>query len=154
RREELAAFSGELGRIHPSEVADRVDHRLMRSALARVVWESDILAVRAIPRYWVDQTIGVVFDALLRPVVDRHRIAEVIRLLRAAPATVAHAQAALTESASEFAALAVAELDGIDERVAECARALADLDPAAGPELAAAAAEAGAAMMQFRGQLA
>jgi Bacterial protein of unknown function (DUF885) len=154
RREELAAFTGELNRIRPSEVADRVDHRLMRSALARVEWESDILAVRSIPRYWVDQAIGVVFDALLRPGVDRPRISEVIRLLRAVPATLSHAPAALTEAAREFAALAIAELDGIDERIAECARALAKLDPAAGPELAAAAAEAGAAMLQFRGQLA
>ena len=153
RREELAAFTGELSHIHPSEVADRVDHRLMRSALARVAWESDILAVRSIPRYWVDQAIGPVFDALLRPGVDPARIAEVIRLLRAVPATLSHAPAALSEAAREFAELAIAELDGMDERIAECARALAQLDPAAGADLASAAAEAGAAMVQFRGQL-
>lgn len=153
RREELAAFTGELSRIHPSEVPDRVDHRLLRSALGRVAWESDILAVRSIPRYWVDQAIGPVFDALLRPGVDRARIAEVIRLLHAVPATLSHAPAALTEPAREFAELAVAELDGIDERIAECARALAGFDPGAAAELASSAAEAGAAMMQFRGQL-
>jgi uncharacterized protein (DUF885 family) len=154
RREELAVFADELNHIHPSEVPDRVDHRLLRSALARVAWESDILVVRSIPRYWVDQAIGPVFDVLLRPGVDRARIAEVIRLLHAVPATLAHSPAALREPAREFAELAVAELDGIDERIAECARALARIDPAAGAELGSAAAEAGAALAQFRGRLA
>ncbi len=112
------------------------------------------MRVRSIPRYWVDQAVGPVFDALLRPGVDPARIAEVIRLLRAVPATLSHAPAALSEAAREFAELAIAELDGIDGRIAECARALAELDPAAGQDLASAAAEAGAAMVQFRGQLA
>ena len=153
RREELAAFQADLRRINPDEVADRVDHRLMRSALARVTWESDILDVRSIPRYWVDQSLGPVFDALLRPGVDRARIAEVVRLLRAVPATLSHAPAALPEPAGEFAALAIAELGAIDERIAECARALAELDHAAAGELTSAAAEAGAAMVEFRDRL-
>ncbi len=153
RREELAGFAAELSRIHPSEVPDRVDHRLMRSALARVAWETDILAVRSIPRYWVDQAIGPVFDVLLPPDVDQPRIAEVIRLLRAVPTTLSNAPGALAQPAREFAQLAIAELEAIDERIAECAQALARLDPAAGAELAAAAAEAGAAMVEFRRQL-
>jgi hypothetical protein len=153
RREELDAFTDLLNHIHPTEVPDRVDHRLMRSALARVAWESDILTVRSIPRFWVDQAIGPVFDVLLRPGVDRARIAEVIRLLRGVPATLSHAPAALAQPAREFAELAVAELDGIDERIAASARALARLDPGAGAQLASAAAEAGAAMVQFRRQL-
>ena len=67
RREELGAFRAELNRIRPAEVADRIDHRLLRSALARVEWESEIVRLRSIPRYWVDQALGPVFDALLRP---------------------------------------------------------------------------------------
>ena len=153
RREELGAFQAELTGIHPREVADRVDHRLLRSALARVEWESEILRVRSIPRYWVDQALGPVFDALLQPGVDPPRIAEVVRLLRAVPATLSHAPAALARPAREFAALAVAELDGIDARIAACAQALALIDPTAGPALGSAAAAAGAALLQFRGQL-
>ena len=135
RREELGGFQAELNRIHPGAVADRVDQRLLRSALARVEWESEILRVRTIPRYWVDQALGPVFDALLRPGVDPPRIAEIVRLLRAVPATLSHAPSTLTRPAREFAALAVAELDGIDARIAACAQALALIDPTAGPAL-------------------
>ena len=154
RREELGAFQAELARIRPDQVADRIDHRLLRSATARVVWESDILRVRGIPRFWTDQALGPVFDALLRPGVDGPRIAEVVRLLRAVPATLSHAPAALAQPAREFAELAVAELDGIGERIEACAQALARIDPAATAELGSAAAEAGAALRQFSERLA
>ena len=154
RRTEVGAFAADLARIRPDQIADRVDHRLLRSAMARVVWESDVLRVRGLPRFWIDQAIGPVFDALLRPGVDPPRIAEVIRLLHAVPATLSHAPQALVKPAREFTALAVAELGDIDERVAACAGALAAIDPAAVAELSAAAAEAGAALRQFGLQLA
>ena len=86
-------------------MADRVD-RLLRSALARVAWESDILQVRSF-RFWIDQALGRVFDALL----GRRRrgpgipVAKVVRLL-AVPATLAHAPQALARPAREFAELA------------------------------------------------
>lgn len=144
RHEELAAFGTELGRIRPEPdaVRDRVDHRLLRSAIARVSWESDILRVRSIPRYWTDQAVGPVFDALLRPGVDELRIAEVIRLLRAVPGTLAHAPAALGGAAREFAQLALAELGDIGGRLTACADALAPISPAAEAELRSAAADA------------
>src|SRR5437588_272923 len=74
RREELGVFEAELARIDPDEVPDRVDHRLLSSAMARVRWESDILRVRGIPRFWTDQALGPVYDALLRPAVDAVRV--------------------------------------------------------------------------------
>jgi hypothetical protein len=156
RRGELDAFQAELGRIRPDpeQVADRVDHRLLRAAMARVVWENDILRVRNIPRFWVDQALGPVFDALLRPGVDASRITEVVRLLRAVPETLSHGPVVLTRPAREFAELAVAELDGIGDRIAECAKALTRIEPAAAAELSSAAAEAGAALQQFRDRLA
>jgi hypothetical protein len=157
RREELTAFQAELRRIRPDQVADRVDHRLLRSALARVEWESDILRVRSIPRFWIDQALGPVFDALLRPGVDAGRVAEVVRLLRAVPATLAHAPQALAQPAREFAELAVAELDGIADRIAACTQALsqiAGIDPAAEAELGSAAAQASAALQPFGERLA
>ena len=160
RREELAGFQAELARLRPAaragSVPDLVDHRLLRSAMSRVVWENDVLGVRHIPRFWIDQAIGPVFDALLPPGVDAARVAEVIRLLRAVPATLSYAPAALTApltsslaaplaapltdslaaplispltgpprvAAREFADLALAELDGIGDRIAACADAL------------------------------
>ncbi|HJY96747.1 MAG TPA: hypothetical protein VJ371_17480, partial [Streptosporangiaceae bacterium] len=82
RADELGAFQAELARIRPDQVPDRVDHRLLGSAMARVTWESDVLRVRGIPRFWTDQALGPVFDVLLRPGVDGARVAEVVRLLR------------------------------------------------------------------------
>ncbi|HTR93414.1 MAG TPA: DUF885 family protein [Trebonia sp.] len=148
RREELEAFRAELGRIRPDAdaVPDRVDHRLLRSAIARVTWESDILRVRSIPRFWTDQAIGPVFDALLRPGVDQARVTEVVRLLRAVPAALAQAPAALAAAAREFAELALAELDGIGGRLDACADALAVISPAAAADLRSAAGEAAAAL--------
>jgi Bacterial protein of unknown function (DUF885) len=154
RREELGAFQAELARIRPDGVADRVDHRLLRSAMARVSWESDILLVRGIPRFWTDQALGPVYDALLRPGVDAARLAEVTRLLRAVPDTLSHAADALVSPAREFAKLAVAELDGIAGRIDACTGTLARIDPSAAAELASAGAEAGAALEQFGAGLA
>jgi len=148
RREQLAAFQAALTRIRPVEVADRVDHRLLRSAMARVVWESEILQLWRIPRYWIDQAIGPVFDAMLRPGVDAARVAEVVRLLRAAPATLEHA-AALVRPAREFAALAITELEGVGDRIEASAQALARIDPAAAVELRSAGTAAAAALTQF-----
>jgi hypothetical protein len=154
RAGELGAFEAELARIRPDQVPDRVDHRLLRSAMARVTWESDVLRVRGIPRFWTDQALGPVFDVLLRPGVDGPRVAEVVRLLRAAPVTLSHAPQALGTAAREFAERAVAELDGIGDRLAACAAALSRIEPAAGAELRSAAADAGAALEQFRAWLA
>ena len=154
RREELGAFEAELARIDPDEVPDRVDHRLLSSAMARVRWESDVLRVRGIPRFWTDQALGPVYDALLRPGVDADRVAEVTRLLRAVPDTLSHAAGALVSPAREFARLAVAELDGVAGRIDACTEALARIDPSAAAELASAGAEAGAALEQFGAGLA
>ncbi|HEY6295104.1 MAG TPA: DUF885 family protein [Streptosporangiaceae bacterium] len=154
RRTELRAFQADLARVRPDEVPDRVDHRLLRSAMSRVTWESDILRVRSIPRFWIDQALGPIFDVLLRPGVDASRIAEVVRLLRAVPATLSYAPDALARPAREFAELAITELAGIGEQIAACAQALARIDPAAAAELGSAAEQAGAALEQFGGWLA
>jgi hypothetical protein len=148
RARELAAFGAELARIRPADgdVPDRVDHRLLRSAVARVSWESDILRVRSVPRYWTDQALGPVFDALLPPGTDEATIAEVTRLLRAVPGTLAHAPAALGGAAREFAQLALAELGDIGGRLAACAEALAALCPSRGADLWSAARDAAGAL--------
>ena len=151
RAAELTAFRAELDRISPpaDAVPDRVDHRLLRSAIARVTWESDILKVRSVPRFWTDQALGPVFDALLRPGVDQARVTEVIRLLRAVPGTLAHAPAALAGAAREFAGLAVGELGDIGPRLAACADALTAISPGDGAELRSAARDAAAAAGEY-----
>jgi hypothetical protein len=151
RAAELAAFRAELDRIRPpaGAVPDGVDHRLLRSAMARVSWESDILRVRSVPRFWTDQAIGPVFDALLRPGVDQARVGEVIRLLRAVPGTLAHAPAALAVAAREFAGLALTELDDAGGRLGSCADALIRISPAVGAELWSAVRDAAGALADY-----
>ncbi len=94
--------------------------------------------------------IGPVFDALLRPGVDQARIAEVIRLLRAVPGTLAHAPDALAGAAREFAGLALAELDDVG-RPARCLRRRARprSAPAAGAELWSAVRDAAGALADY-----
>jgi Bacterial protein of unknown function (DUF885) len=122
--------------------------------MARASWESDVLRVRSVPRFWTDQAIGPVFDVLLRPGVDEARVTEVVRLLRAVPATLAHAPAALGGAAREFAGLALAELDGIRGRLDACADALAAISPAARADLRSAAGEAAGALEAHASRLA
>jgi hypothetical protein len=160
-RAQLAQFRAELAGVDPAglaEVADRVDHRLLRSALARVHWELDVVRLWRLPRYYLDQAVGPVFDALLRPRADAARAREVTRLLHAVPAVVDQAKDVLVAgAAAEFAALAVSELTGIDARLHRVTAALARVDPevdgGAAAALHAAAATAGTALLDYRSWL-
>jgi hypothetical protein len=148
-------FAAELGAVRPVEVADRVDHRLLRSAVARLTWELDVLKVWSQPQYYVDQAIGPVFDALLRPGVDEARVGEVVRFLEAAPRTLGQARAVLaSHCAAQFAALTVDELDGVDAAVEASALALAPVAGDRAESLRAAAIAAGRALVEYREWLA
>jgi len=154
-REQRDLFAAELATLHPTHVPDRVDHRLLRSALARITWELDVLAIWSQPRFWVDQALGPVFDVLLRPGVDETRADEVVRLLQAVPATLATAPAMLTgRCVAPFARSAVAELADVDTRAAEVARALGAAVPSREAALRRAADQAGEALAGYRDWLA
>lgn len=151
RRAECASFVAELEGIIPTEVADRVDHRLLRSAMARVRWELDIARLWHQPRFYVDQAIGPIFDVLLVPGVDRARVAEVTRFLLHVPEVVRVALQVLPSRAvAEFAGLAIGELDGISGRLEDVALALTPIDPESAPQLQAAATAAGSALEELR----
>jgi len=156
-RTELAGFQGELRAIDPAglpDVADRVDHRLLVSALARVHWELDVVRMWRLPRYYIDQAVGPVFDVLLPPGVDPARVREVVRLLRAVPAVIDQSKAVLDGgAAAEFAGLAITELADLDGRLTAVATALATVDPTAEGELHAAATAAGTALLDYRSWL-
>src|SRR5947209_17438223 len=87
-RGDLAGFEQRLARIAPGpDRAAAVDHRLVRSALARVRWELDVLRIwQRQPGFYVDQTLGCVFDLLTPLDVDATRLADVRRLLSATSA--------------------------------------------------------------------
>ncbi len=156
-REQRDAFAGELEALAPgAEIADIVDHRLLGSLLARVHWELDVLrSWQRQPRFYIDQALGTVFDALLRPGVDDDRVREVIRLLRAAPAVLATGRENLTGHAvAEFAALALEELRDIQTRCAALSEALTAIAPDRRDDLADATSTAARALEAFRDHLA
>ena len=152
-RAQRDAFAAELAALAPgTETADVVDRRLLSSLLDRVTWELDVVrAWECQPRFYIDQALGTVFDALLRPGVDPPRVLEVIRLLLAAPGILADGQANLAGHAvSEFAQLAIDELADIEVRVAALTAALRAVAPTLAGEARQAGEVATAALLDFR----
>lgn len=156
-RAERAAFAVELAALDVGRrVPDLVDRRLLESLLARVEWEIDVVrSWQRQPRFYLDQSIGTVFDALLAPGVDAERILEVVRLFSAAPGILATGRENLTGHAyAECAALALDELAGIEMRCTAVVVALARICPELDAVITDAAGVAAAALVEFRGWLA
>jgi Bacterial protein of unknown function (DUF885) len=161
-RSDLTAFEERLARIDPGpDRAAAVDARLLRSALARVRWELDVLRTwQRDPGFYVDQTLGCVFDLLTPLGVDAVRLADVRRLLAATPAVLDVGRENLAgEAVREFAGLTVTALASVEDDVAATVDALCALHPAGwgatdDRELATAGREAGKALGAFRDHLA
>lgn len=155
RRDELVARWQDLD-VGSQPVAVQVDRRLIGSVLARVRWELDILrSWQRDPSFYVDQTLGVVFDALLPPPpFDPTRADEVLRLLTSIPATLEAARANLDPVAA-FARVAVDALAAVERQLPAAMTALAPLLPASTREpLAVATERATAALVAYRDWLA
>ncbi len=153
QRRSLTGFEARWKKINPSSwpVARQVDYRLIGSALARVRWELDIAAAwQRNPRFYVQQTLGAIFDMLLEPPpFDGARAAEIVRRMENIPRTVEQAKANLTDARAPFAKLAVDELKNVRARLQTVVRELKPLLPSAqalaldgATEKAAAALEA------------
>jgi hypothetical protein len=160
-RSDLTAFDERLARVDPGpDRAAAVDARLLRSALARVRWELDVLRTwQRDPRFYVDQTLGCVFDLLTPLGVDAARLADVRRHLSATPGVLDVGRENLAGQAlREFVGLAVTALATVEDDVAATVDALCALHPAGwgatdDRELAAAGRAAGQALGAFRDHL-
>lgn len=152
QREQRAAFAHSLAALHPVEVADRVDHRLLRSTLARVEWELDVVrAWQRQPRFYIDQTLGPVFDSLVVPGVDEDRVGAVVTILGDVAPGLAQARDNLANHAcAEFAAAAVAELADIPAALSTLADTLAPCAPRIGDRLRAACTRAAGELVGYR----
>ena len=148
-------------------VPQQVDFRLMGSAIQRVGWELDCLRLpERDARFWVQQTLGSVHDALLPPPAienansramgavvgfDGIRARALRRRLERIPLTVEHAKNGLTTPVRAFADLAITQLTDVDSRLATVTRELTPLLPARDvASIAEAAAEAGRALVELR----
>lgn len=131
----------------------RVDYRLMGAAIDRVRWELDVTRLwRRDPAFYLDQTVGSLFDALLAPApFDSERTHRIIRRLEQIPLTLRQGKANLTEAAGPFASLAIESVSEIRPQLETVQRELAPLlqGPDAG-RFAPAMERAIAALEQYR----
>jgi hypothetical protein len=153
-RAELAAFLERLRNLPSSaDRAEEVDRRLLGSACARVRWELDVLRIwQTQPAFYTNQTIGVIFDALLAPEPEADRITAVAELLENTPAVLTDGRLNLADDGvAEFGRVAVEQLADVETQVTVAMAALARrADTELAGRLTAAATTAGTALGEFR----
>ncbi len=155
RRGELAAFEERLARLDSSglPVPWQVDRRLLRSAFARVRWELDVeRGWERNPAFYVDQSLGAVFELLLEPPpFSKTRSAEIMRRVANISATIDSAKGNLVPAAGPFARLAISRLSDIRSRLSSAMRELKPhLDRSSAETLDAATERAIASLEDFR----
>jgi uncharacterized protein (DUF885 family) len=127
---EVEAFTRRWRELAPAEtstVSDRVDHRLVGSAIARAHWELSVEeGWRRNPDFYIDQTLGSVYELLLQPPpFDAKRQAEIVARLRRIPQTLKSALRNLDDMRQPFVQLAIDALDGIREKSERVQKSLA-----------------------------
>jgi Bacterial protein of unknown function (DUF885) len=130
RLQELDRFEQRWKALAPpaqTPVHDQVDYRLLGSAVARVRWELAIeQGWKRDPQFYVDQTLGSVFQLLLQPPpFSESRQQEIVTRIRQIPTTLQAAQQNLTDLRQPFARLAIDSLDQASERSLRTQKALA-----------------------------
>jgi uncharacterized protein (DUF885 family) len=159
RRQELDRFEQRWKALAPpaqTAVRDQVDYRLLGSAVARVRWELAIeQGWKRDPQFYVDQTLGSVFQLLLQPPpFSESRQQEIVTRIRQIPTTLQAAQQNLTDLRQPFARLAIDSLDQVSERSLRTQKALAPYFSAANNEaLQQAMPAAITALSQYRAWL-
>ena len=123
---ELSEFESALATIFDITGIDRtfapaewIDKALMHSALSRVRWEIDHLEIwKRQPRFYIDQTIGVIFDYLTPVEINAETLKDVRRTLKSFGATLADARINLAASAyKELAQESISELAKVQEQM-------------------------------------
>jgi len=115
------------------DIPSRVDARLLRAAIQRVRWELDVLAApHRNPLFYVDQTLGSVFELLiLASPMDESRAENLVTRLEHIPTTLKAARKNLDRAVRPFAEATVETLADIDERMLRLEQALTGLVPPA-----------------------
>lgn len=154
QRERLAALEARWKALEsaPRTVPEKVDYRLVGSALARVHWELDhIAAWRRQPHFYTAQALNPVFEVLLPPPpVARARIEDVIRLLGNAPAVLAAGRANLDDMRGPFVDVALGQIAEVPESLRGMAAGLGGYaDAGQKKRLAAAVKKAIAAFADY-----
>ena len=99
--------------------ADQVDARLLRAAIQRVRWELDVLrSPHRNPLFYIDQTLGSVFELLiLSSPITPARAENIVLRLEAFPDLTKAAYTNLDQAVRPFSRTAITALIDIDERL-------------------------------------
>ena len=133
-----------------------VDHQLMGSAISRVTWELDYVQFwKNHPRFYVDQTIGAVFEYLLPLKVDSQTLENIERLLKEFPRILEEGKENLAGNCiKEFSEVTIVELSDIQNQMAIMSRELISSFPDIyADELLGLAESASLALDEFRNWL-
>ena len=112
-------------------VSDSVDYLILRSAVERVNWEFTVLnAPSRNPDFYVQQTLGAVFELLLisTPMTEQ-RATNVIARLNSFSQTVEDAKTNLTQPVASFSDIALGNLENIRKKLEATNDALMPLFP-------------------------
>jgi len=128
RRHKLNDFTTRHRNIDPESwpITQQVDYRLIGSAIARVHWELNITrGHERNPGFYVDQTLGLLFLAVLKPPpFTEARSREIIRYLQSFTHTVAAAKKNLSSPIKPFALAAMEKLFDARDRLMKVADSL------------------------------
>ncbi len=99
--------------------ADQVDARLLRAAIQRVRWELDVLrSPHRNPLFYIDQTLGSVFELLiLSSPITPERAENIVLRLEAFPDLTKAAYTNLDQAVRQYSRTAIGQLTGIDQRL-------------------------------------
>jgi hypothetical protein len=112
-------------------VSDQVDARLLKAAIQRVHWELDVLqAPHRNPLFYVDQTLGSVFELLiLSGPMDDARTRNILLRLEHIPVTLKSARENLSRPVRPFAVATIDTLADIEIRLQEMETGLQEAFP-------------------------
>jgi hypothetical protein len=131
QRKTMAGFAAAWKAIDTTgwSIPARVDYRLTGAAIERVRWELDVTRLwRRDPAFYLDQTVGSLFDALLSPApFEPERTQRIVRRLEQIPVTLREGKTNLTQAAGPFAALAIQSLSQIRPQLETVQRKLTPL---------------------------
>ena len=121
QREDYLRFFEAVDRIDTTgwSASHQVDLRLLTAAIQRVHWELDVLrAPHRNPLFYIDQTLGSVFELLvIASPMTSARAQNILRRLDHFPAVIKAAKSNLDDPIRPFAVATVATLDGIGDRL-------------------------------------
>lgn len=155
RRQALADFERRWKQIDANgwTVPRQVDHRLIGSAIARVRWELEVeRAWRRDPRFYINQTMGGLFERVLPPPpFSAARSGEILRRLQRFPQIVEEGKTNLDQPVAPFAKIAIDELKEVRARLQNFTREIKPLLAAEiAPQLDAATEPAIKALESYR----